>query len=159
MRRTQNVCEIITLDLSYVVAVKSTVEISQNFVAFLFNYIIWMIDENLVNTQIHKYWNAASERKYWNSPSERIYNPLCLVQLWGGSWFSCHQLTVHLIISVTSFCVSKCFLLFSLYSKWWIKKKGVFYCEKVVWKVRCLDLLLTFSQKKQYGVRSVFLFN
>ena len=28
------------------------------------------------------------------------------------------------------------------------KGKGVFYCEKVVWKVRCLDLLLTFSQKK-----------
>ena len=29
------------------------------------------------------------------------------------------------------------------------KEKGVFYCEKVVWKVRCLDLLLTFSHKKR----------
>ena len=34
MRRTQNVCEITILDLSYVVTVKSTVEISQIFVAF-----------------------------------------------------------------------------------------------------------------------------
>ena len=34
MRRTQKFCEITTLDLSYVVAVKSTVEISQNFVDF-----------------------------------------------------------------------------------------------------------------------------
>ena len=30
----QNFCKITTLDLSYVVQVKSTVEISQNFVAF-----------------------------------------------------------------------------------------------------------------------------
>ena len=30
----QNICEITTLDLSYVVPVKSTMEISQNFVAF-----------------------------------------------------------------------------------------------------------------------------
>ena len=35
MRKPQNFCEITTLDLSYLVMVKSTVEISQNFVAFL----------------------------------------------------------------------------------------------------------------------------
>ena len=34
MRRTQKICEITTLDLSYVVTVKSAVEISRNFVAF-----------------------------------------------------------------------------------------------------------------------------
>ena len=34
MRRTQNFCEITTLNLSYVVMVKSTLEISKNFVAF-----------------------------------------------------------------------------------------------------------------------------
>ena len=34
MRRTQKFCEITTLDVSCVVTVKSTVEISQNFVAF-----------------------------------------------------------------------------------------------------------------------------
>ena len=34
MRRVQEFCEITTLDLSHVVTVKSTVEISQNFVAF-----------------------------------------------------------------------------------------------------------------------------
>ena len=34
VRRTPKICEITTLDLSYVVTVKSTVEISQNFVAF-----------------------------------------------------------------------------------------------------------------------------
>ena len=34
MRRTQKFCEITTLDLSYVVTVKSTVEISPTFVAF-----------------------------------------------------------------------------------------------------------------------------
>ena len=34
MKRTQKFCDITTLDLSYVVTVKSTVEISQNFVAF-----------------------------------------------------------------------------------------------------------------------------
>ena len=32
--KATNFCEISTLDLSYVVTVKSTVEISQNFVAF-----------------------------------------------------------------------------------------------------------------------------
>ena len=32
--KATNVCEISNLDLSYVVIVKSTVEISQNFVAF-----------------------------------------------------------------------------------------------------------------------------
>ena len=34
MRRTQTFCEITTFDLSYVVTVKSTVEISQNFMTF-----------------------------------------------------------------------------------------------------------------------------
>ena len=34
MRRTPNFCEITTLNLSYVVMVKSTLEISKNFVAF-----------------------------------------------------------------------------------------------------------------------------
>ena len=34
MRRTQKICEITTLDLSYVVTVKSTMEISQNVVTF-----------------------------------------------------------------------------------------------------------------------------
>ena len=34
VRRTQNVCEMTTLDLSYAVTVKSTVQILQNFVAF-----------------------------------------------------------------------------------------------------------------------------
>ena len=32
--KARNVCEISTVDLSHVVTVKSTVEISQNFVAF-----------------------------------------------------------------------------------------------------------------------------
>ena len=32
--KATNVCEISTVDLSYVVTVKSTVEMSQNFVAF-----------------------------------------------------------------------------------------------------------------------------
>ena len=32
--KATNVCEISTIDLSYVVTVKSTLEISQNFVAF-----------------------------------------------------------------------------------------------------------------------------
>ena len=34
MRKTQKFCKIIALDLSYVVTVKSKVEILQNFVAF-----------------------------------------------------------------------------------------------------------------------------
>ena len=34
MRRTQKICKITNLDLSYVVTVKSTMEILQNFVAF-----------------------------------------------------------------------------------------------------------------------------
>ena len=34
MSRTQTFCEIATLDFSYLVTVKSTVEILQNFVAF-----------------------------------------------------------------------------------------------------------------------------
>ena len=44
-------------------------------------------------------------------------------------------------------CVKMFFVVFFIF-KIMNKEKGVFYCEKVVWKVRCLDLLLTFSQKK-----------
>ena len=43
--KATNFCEISTVDLSYVVTVKSTVEISQNFVAFSeymnFTILVW----------------------------------------------------------------------------------------------------------------------
>ena len=45
-------------------------------------------------------------------------------------------------------CVKMFFVVFFIFKIMNNKEKGVFYCEKVVWKVRCLDLLLTFSQKK-----------
>ena len=45
----KNFCQITTLDLSYVVTVKYTVEISQNFVAFLeyMNFNEWEIDKEI----------------------------------------------------------------------------------------------------------------
>ena len=49
--KATNFCEISTVDLSYVVTVKSTVEISQNFVAFseYMNFIIMVSSFRLRN--------------------------------------------------------------------------------------------------------------
>ena len=52
----QNVCEITTLDLSHVVPVKSTVEISQNFVAFL------------------EYMNFKNENAVWPNNINWVYD-------------------------------------------------------------------------------------
>ena len=42
--KATNFCKISTLDLSYVVTVKSTVEISQNFVVFSDEYRVFQLD-------------------------------------------------------------------------------------------------------------------
>ena len=47
--KVTKVCEISTVDLSYVVTVKSTLEISQNFAAFL-EYLILMLAQKKIKT-------------------------------------------------------------------------------------------------------------
>ena len=60
LRRPQFFCEISTVDLSYLVTVKSTVEISQNFVAF----------SEYMN------FNLKCQQALWpNSQSKLIYRP------------------------------------------------------------------------------------
>ena len=54
--KATNFCEISTVDLSYVITVKSTVEISQNFVAFSeymnFNILIYLPRGYVLNVDI-----------------------------------------------------------------------------------------------------------
>ena len=52
--KATNFCEISTVDLSYVVTVKSTVEISQNFVAFS-EYMNFMFN---INERLRKFLNG-----------------------------------------------------------------------------------------------------
>ena len=57
-KKATKFCKISTLDLSYVVTVKSTVEISQNFVAFseYMNFKIgccWMKEEDIPRLHLH----------------------------------------------------------------------------------------------------------
>ena len=53
--KATNFCEISTVDLSYVVTVKSTVEISQNFVAFS-EYMNFKVKNQLLLAE-STFWN------------------------------------------------------------------------------------------------------
>ena len=61
--KTTKFCDISTLLLSYVVPVKSKVEISQNFVAIsrYMNFNAWKLKKNLVKPQVNENYNTPSK--------------------------------------------------------------------------------------------------